>query len=238
MGDCDDEPVTLDPATLDRLWDFSDPASSEARFREAGSDPELQTQLARALGLQGRFDEAREILNAITDAAPAVQTRVALERGRLANSSGDPVAAVPLFELAERLASAAHLEFLEIDAIHMLAIADGERASGHAARGLQRVESAEHARSKRWAVGLHNNLGWTLFDSGDAAGALVEFGEALAAAVAWGTPDQEFFSRWAIARAYREVGRLSDALELQETLLDERPGDADVLEELAILRAQ
>ena len=57
---------------IDRLWDFSDPAASEERFREAADDDEhaghvravMATQLARALGIQGRWAEAFEVLDA------------------------------------------------------------------------------------------------------------------------------------------------------------------------------
>ena len=229
--------MTIDQVTLDELWDFSDAAGSEVRLRAAGDNPELQTQVARALGLQGRFDEARELLDSIVDAAPATRARVALERGRLANSAGNHDAAVPLFAAAEALASAADLEFLEIDAIHMLAIADTARSREHAARGLDRVSFAETDRTRRWGVSLHNNLGWTLHDAGDNAGALAEFEQALADAIQFGTAEQEFFSRWAIARTYRSLGRIWDALQLQESLLAEQPDDPDVLEELGILRA-
>lgn len=242
LGRCHYFVVTLDQLELDSLWDFSDAAGSEARFRRAGADPEHRTQLARALGLQGRFDEGATVLDEVeasgaADADPAVRARVSLERGRLANSSGRTDVAVPLFAAAERTAREAGLEFLEIDAIHMLAIADGPRSSEHETRGLERVSVAVHPRTRRWGVSLHNNAGWSRFDAGDAAGALDEFGEALAQAVAWGTAEQQFFCRWAIARSYRELGRYSEALELQESLARLDPDDADVAEELAILRA-
>ncbi len=63
----------LDPLVLDRLWDFSDPAGSEQRLREAidraptdsTEHAELTTQLARALGLQDRFDDARALLDVV-----------------------------------------------------------------------------------------------------------------------------------------------------------------------------
>ncbi|MEQ4566553.1 hypothetical protein [Paenarthrobacter sp. CAP02] len=56
----------LDQKTLDHLWNFGDPAASEARFRaamvgemyDADERAELATQLGRAIGLQGRFEEA------------------------------------------------------------------------------------------------------------------------------------------------------------------------------------
>ena len=61
----------LDVALLDALWNFDDPVGSEARFRRAiDAAPadstqwaELSTQLARSIGLQGRYDEARALLD-------------------------------------------------------------------------------------------------------------------------------------------------------------------------------
>jgi hypothetical protein len=60
----------LDPARLDNLWDFGDPAGSESKMLDllATLPPdgiaaaELRTQVARALGLQGRFTEADALL--------------------------------------------------------------------------------------------------------------------------------------------------------------------------------
>jgi tetratricopeptide (TPR) repeat protein len=234
---CQHVDVTIDQEQLDDLWDFADPAASEVRLRAAGEDPELRTQVARALGLKDRFAEARVVLDSISDVAPAVQTRVALERGRLANSSGAPDLAIPLFAEAERLASAAGLEFLEIDAIHMLAIADSEHTADHARRGLERVAVAQSDRTRRWAVALHNNRGWSLHDTGEFAAALEEFEEALFAATEYGTPEQRFFTRWAVARCYRSLGRYASALALQQELAAEQPQDPDVLEELGILRS-
>ncbi|MBN9174199.1 MAG: hypothetical protein J0I70_08605, partial [Microbacterium sp.] len=123
--------MTIAQDQLDELWDFGDAAASEARLRAAadaasGADAdELQTQVARALGLQGRFAAADAVLDALDpDASPTVRVRADLERGRLRNSAGEPDAAVPLFERAAEAAASARLFFLEVDALHMLAIAD------------------------------------------------------------------------------------------------------------------
>jgi tetratricopeptide (TPR) repeat protein len=228
--------MPLDQELLDSLWDFSDARASEERFRAAGDDPELRTQLARALGLQGRFAEADAVLDSIADDTPVVRARRALERGRLRNSAGDRPAAIRLFTEAERLAHAAGSEFLEIDAVHMLAIADEQDSIDHAERGIVLAEAATVPRARRWAIALHNNLGWALHDAGDAAAGLVEFEASLAASKRWGTPEQEFFARWAIGRALRSLGRNAEALALQEELRRENETDEYVLEELGILR--
>ncbi|MDQ4046296.1 MAG: hypothetical protein M3127_02890, partial [Actinomycetota bacterium] len=95
----------LDQKTLDRLWDFDHPELSEQRFREAMADgtydaderAELATQLGRAIGLQGRFEEADALLDSLDgEDEPTIGIRIVLERGRILNSSGHPQMAVPL----------------------------------------------------------------------------------------------------------------------------------------------
>ena len=108
--------MALSQALLDELWDFGDPAGSEARLRtaaeaetDAATRAELATQVARAMGLQERYADAEAVLSTtpITSAEAAV--RVTLERGRLRNSAGDAGAAIGLFELAAEAAASAHL---------------------------------------------------------------------------------------------------------------------------------
>ena len=56
----------IDPTAL---WNFDDPAGSERRFRTAADTAEgtdrlvLMTQIARALGLQERYDEGHAVLD-------------------------------------------------------------------------------------------------------------------------------------------------------------------------------
>ena len=81
--------------------------------------------------------------------------RVALERGRLRNSAGDPAAAVPLFRAAAEGAASAGLVFLQVDALHMLAIADpahAPRVDGASARGARRHDRRAHAAVARLAA--------------------------------------------------------------------------------------
>src|SRR4249919_3318384 len=89
---------------FDSLWNYDDPAGTEAKFREllpkaqaAGDSAyraELLTQIARTQGLQQKFGEA----NATLDQADALiqpemktaRVRSLLERGRGLNSSKEP----------------------------------------------------------------------------------------------------------------------------------------------------
>src|SRR6478735_7055771 len=91
----------LSQAVLDELWDFGDPARSERRFLESqesesdeGRSAELLTQEARAVGLQGRYEEALDLLEDVEILNPAVEVRVLLEQGRVHNSAGRPADAV------------------------------------------------------------------------------------------------------------------------------------------------
>ena len=114
---------------VDALWNFADPAASEARFREAlgsatGDDAlVLRTQIARTFGLRGRFDDAHRELDAIEPALAAAgmepRVRAWLERGRTLRSAGKPLEGRPLFMRAYVTADAARLERLEIGRAHV-----------------------------------------------------------------------------------------------------------------------
>lgn len=242
----------LDALFLDTLWDFDDPHGSEERLRAVldspetpgGERPELATQVARALGLQEKFDEAGSLLESVDegaygdpDAGPAIRVRTLLERGRLRNSAGHTDAAVPLFEAAAGRAHEAGLDFLEVDALHMLAIADLPRAGLWTERGLAAVDgasgtAAERARIQRWRVSLSNNMGWAFHDAGDFESALAQFQQAARAAAEVGTPAQQFQARWSVARALRSLQAYDEALDIQEQLAAEDPAAPHVQAEL------
>jgi tetratricopeptide (TPR) repeat protein len=206
--------MTLEQSTLDELWDFHDPAASEAAFRRALEAPEydgveraeLTTQLGRAIGLQGRFEEADAILDAVdAEQDPTIAVRVLLERGRVLNSAGQAAMAVALFEQAAELGEHLGEEFLAADAFHMLALADGGHAESWARAGIEYASGAHSRRAQRWCVALHGNLGWHLLDTGEAHRALVEFQLAEQWSVRAGTPAQTEWAREGIA-ASREAG--------------------------------
>ena len=200
--------MALSQAVLDELWDFGDPVASEARLRaaveaetDAATRAELETQVARALGLQERFDEADALLSTLPVASPVVSVRIALERGRLRNSSGAAESARPLFELAAEVAASADLTFLRVDALHMLVIADPEHAPEWTGRALEVLDPTTDPRTLRWLVSLHNNAGWAHLDAGRPLDALAEFERAQDAAARWGTRQQQRWAAEAVAEA-------------------------------------
>ena len=240
---------------IDRLWDFSDPAASEERFREAADDDVqsahvrsvMATQLARALGIQGRVDEAVAVLDSIVVESEAgaaeaaerdvaeVRARVSIERGRLAASEGRIAEAVAELTLGAREAAVAGSAFLVLDALHMLALNDAGHEEEWAAEGFDVLAGTRDPRVLRWGVALHNNLGWTMHDSGRAEAALREFEQAVQVADAYGTAGQRHVARWSVARCLRTLGRTDEALEVQRALAEQRPDDPYVQAELAVL---
>jgi tetratricopeptide (TPR) repeat protein len=234
----------MEASELDALWDFDDPAGSEARFRGAlASSPEpddalvLRTQLARTLGLQKRFDEANAELDAVPAAAGSlVEVYTLLERGRVLRSSGSPATAVPLFEQALRAAQSAGLDALAADAAHMLAIAtEGEEQIAWARRALEIADSSEDPRARRWTASITHNLGWTLHDLGRYDEAMEQWRRALALREERGEPEPLRIARWTVARGLRSLGRHEEALAIQLAILPEDPEDQYVHEELAAL---
>jgi tetratricopeptide (TPR) repeat protein len=172
----------------------------------------LGTQLARALGLQERYDEADRVLEGIDAPVPAIRARVALERGRLRNSGGHPDDAVGFFENAASLAEAAGEPFLLVDALHMLGIAQPERGAVHVAAALAVLdaEPAPDRRTQRWRVSLHNNRGWALFAEGELTAALQEFEQALRDAERFGTEQQQTWAREAVDECLEALNAAAD----------------------------
>lgn len=232
---------------IDGLWDYHDPGASEARFRAqlAQAAPaeraELLTQIARAQGLQRRFDDALTTLveaeTLLTPEMERVRVRWLLERGRVRNTSGDREAAKPDFAAAWGLARIVGEDALAIDAAHMLAIVEtGETAFEWNRRALDLAERSADDRARRWQGSLHNNIGWSYHDQGDYEQALRHFQAALEYHTANGRPQNILIARWCVGRALRSLNRLDEALAVQQSLAAEHAaagtGDGYVDEEL------
>lgn len=246
---------------IDALWDFSDPKASEGRFQDrvaaASGEPApeqptqadrlmLLTQLARAQGLQGKFDAARETLHVVEsspelDENPLLKVRMLLEQGRVENSSGRPLRSMPYFQQALDVAREAGLWEFAADAAHMLAIAapTKEAKVRWSLEGVRLAELGDDLRARRWLGPLYNNLGWTYHDAGDLEPALTSFCHALEYRTQQGKPDSIRIARWTVARCLRSLHRDAEALAHQEALLAEfqEAGERDgfVHEELAEL---
>lgn len=224
------------PSSLDDLWDFGDPAASEARFRaavaeaRAGEGPaplaEALTQLGRSQGLQRRFDEARATLAQAEDAvAPGDErsrVRLLLERGRVANSARAGDRGRADFVAAWELALSAREDALAVDAAHMLGIVEPPvEAAAWNERALGLARESPDPAAQRWIASIANNMGWAAHDAGELDAALDLFQLALAERLRQGDVARIRIARWCVARCLRSLGRVEEALGMQRALLAE-----------------
>jgi tetratricopeptide (TPR) repeat protein len=203
------------------LWDFDDLDASEGRLRaqleletaDAGR-AEVLTQLARVEGLRGRFEWCDSLLDEAEELGGA-DARVLLERGRRERSSGQPGAGAVRFEQAFERARASGEDVLAVDAAHMLAIVgDSEQWT---ARAVELAASSDDPGVRYWLGPLYNNVGWSRYEAGDAAGALEAFELALASRERDDPrPYSRAAARHAVGKALRALGRTDEAAVILE----------------------
>ena len=233
---------------IQSLWNFSDPAASEAAFRaelatSRGDDAlSLQTQIARSYGLRKRFDDAHALLDSIAaqvdKAGPEPRVRHLLERGRTFRSAGQRERAQPLFLQAVALADAAKLDDLAVDAMHMVALVEAAPAEQLRwnQRALALAQASKDANARSWEASLANNIGMTLHGEKRYAEALASFQAALAARQRTGKPADIRVAHWMIAWTLRALTRHDEALAILRRLERELDSigqtDAYVFEEI------
>lgn len=237
------------PIDFDAFWDYNHPDRTEMRFREIllqipENEPaflELLTQIARAQGLQRKFDHAHQTLNQVERRLGSIpsrpRVRYLLERGRVFNTSGDPHRAQPLFEQAFDTATQLSEDFYAVDALHMLAIVSGlDQSLQWNRQAIQCAEESRDERARSWLGSLYNNMGWSLHAMGDYASALDMFEKAESWRRSKGSAADLRVAAWCVARALRSLNRLEEALSRQRALKEEfdKAGEKDgyVLEEI------
>lgn len=175
--------------------------------------------------------------------AAELAVRMDLERGRLFRSAGEDARALPLFEKAASRAEGAGLDELQVDALHMAALAAPpaeQLARNETALAAARAASDPVARS--WDASILNNIGMVHADAGDHATALAVFEEALAARERIGDVARTRVAKWMVAWSLRNLGRNDEALARQRALKAELDAagasDPYVDEELALLEGR
>lgn len=239
---------------FDSLWNYSDPSGTEEKFVELRPAVEgsrvreavvqLETQIARARGLQRKFDAASELLDSIKKEAltlPVAEVRYLLERGRVLNSSGHGAEALPHFKEAFQKARERGLDNFAVDAAHMVAIAEPQAADQTAwnKKAMELAEGSKDPKARAWLASLYNNMGWTEHDAGNFGGALQLFEKALKEREKKGDAQTIRIGKWSVARALRSLKRMDDALSIQLALEKENAAKPDgfVYEELAEIYA-
>lgn len=237
---------------FDRLWNYGDPAATEAKFRELlpaavkSGDLEyllqLKTQIARTLGLQGKFGEAHALLDSVEAGLrperSVARVRYLLERGRVLNSGGAPGKARPFFAEAFEQGKAAGADFHAIDAAHMMGIVEPpEKQVEWHERSLELARKSADRRAQGWTGTILHNYGFTLLDLGRAEEALGRFRESLEVRKGQGKPEDIELAEWCVAHALRKLARLDEALEIQRRLekakAERGAPDGYVFEEIA-----
>jgi len=232
--------------SVNSLWDYGKPEVSEERFRAAldGASEDdkliLQTQIARTFGLRREFVKAREVLaaveRALSQASAEVQVRYFLELGRSYCSPVHPQElrtpenverARASFLRAYELAASARLDFLAVDALHMMPVVDAEpdRQVEWNEKALAYLESSDQPEVKGWEGSLRNNVGYAKRLKGDYEAALRQFQLSREAHDRAGRARNVRIADWMIARTYRDQKRFSEAIAMQLDL--ERAWDAE-----------
>lgn len=237
------------PPDFDALWEYDNPNRTEMKFREIllhipENEPaflELLTQIARAQGLQRKFENAHQTLNQVERRLGEIPSRprirYLLERGRLFNSSGSPERARPFFEQALHLAEQISEDFYAVDAIHMLAIlAPTDQSLDLNLQAIRYAERSRDEKARRWLGSLYNNAGWSYHAIGDYTSALEMFEKAEAWRRSRGSGSEVRNAAWCVARTLRSLNRLEQALSRQKELKKEFDSigeqDGYVLEEI------
>lgn len=239
------------------LWDHGKPELSEQRFRDAlasasGDDAlVLQTQIARSYGIRKDFARAREILTAIQDpvksASPEAQVRYFLELGRTYASATHPAEAQTpenkamarsLYTQAFEAAQKARLDYLAVDALHMMAFVDtGPKDQlDWDLKALAYMEGSSQPEARKWEGSLRNNVGYAKHLLGQYDEALAQFRLSLAAHERTGSVPAARIAHWMTAWTLRAQGKFQEAIDIQLRLEREweQAGDPDpyVFEEL------
>lgn len=228
---------------IDGLWTSNDLAQSETLIRgrlPANGIPdqtwntaelELSTQLARALGLLNKIQEAQNILNSIKkvisiDGQPRrarLEIRYLLEQGRIYCLGNTPVHAQACFLQGWTLAQEAKEEFFSIDAAMMLATTQPPKLQSEwLKRAMSIAEGSANVEAKSWLTRLYERNGWDLFEAHKFEEALRNFEKALEGLKSdHKSADRSFEVRWDIGRTLRALKRIELALNIQKELLSE-----------------
>jgi tetratricopeptide (TPR) repeat protein len=218
---------------FDALWDYNNPQQTEVKFRELlprakeSNDTsyyaQLLTQIARTQGLQRKFDEAHSTLDSVeamlADKLTVAKIRYLLERGRVYNSSNQREKSIQLFNEAWDLGIKNNEDFYAVDAAHMLAIVEPSEAQLEwSEKAIKLAEKSKDPRARNWLGSLYNNTGWTYHDLKQYDKALGMFQKALSWQEKKGNEENIRIAKWTIARTYRSLGKIEEALQIQREL--------------------
>jgi tetratricopeptide (TPR) repeat protein len=110
-------------------------------------------------------------------------------------------------------------DFYAVDAAHMLAIVEPpEKQLEWAEKAMSVAEKSRDERAWNWLGSLYNNTGWTYHDLGQYDKALEMFEKGLKFREEKKDEEGIRIAKWTIARTYRSLGRIEEALQIQREL--------------------
>lgn len=221
---------------FDKIWNYDNPAETEKKFKEllpAVRDSnnksaylQLLTQIARTFSLQMKFDEAHKILDEVesqlSDEFYSAKIRYLLERGRTFRSSKQVEKSRPLFLEAYEIGLKHGEDDYTIDAAHMLGIIEPyKEAQEWNELAMKLAEKTKDEKARRWLGPLYNNTAWNYHDNKEYDKALKVFEKN----VEWHTDrksvEQLIIAKWSVARAFRSLNRIDEAIEMQNNIMME-----------------
>ncbi len=220
---------------FDPLWDYEHPGPTERKFREllpVAVDSldisylaELLTQIARAEAMQRKFQDAQKTLDRVEKALPKAEQRVSvrylLERGRVLSLLGKAREAQPRFQEAFKVALMLKMDAHALDAAHMMAIAEPEKALEWNLKALDLAEKSSDEKASKWKGILYNSVGWNYFDQKDHQEALFMFQKALEFCEQLGDPLKVRMAKWCVAKVLRVIEHTEEALEMQRAIFEQ-----------------
>lgn len=208
------------------LWSFDDPKGTLLDFRQlralllgSGKSDDvalLDTQIARALALQGQRTEAQALLLSLRSESTLVMAYAMLESSRLSAQAGHSAAAQQQFGQAFRYAAAQRLDTLAVEAAWLAAGASAATPARRAWLEQARVyaERTPSPPARAWRARLWLDWGWEELRAGAPERALPSFRRSLDLAHEAGTAQALRAAEYALAHSYRRLGRCAAALEL------------------------
>jgi tetratricopeptide (TPR) repeat protein len=220
---------------FESLWDYDHPGTTEKKFREllpAAVDSldisylaELLTQIARAEAMQRKFQDALKTLDRVEKALPKAEQRVSvrylLERGRVLSLSGKAREAQPRFQEAYKVALMFKMDLHAVDAAHMMAVAEPEKALEWNLKALDLAEKSGDEKARKWRGILYNSVGWNYFDRRDYQEALFMLQKALEFSEQLGETLKIRTAKWSVAKVLRAIEHTEEALEMQRAIFEE-----------------
>lgn len=234
--------MSLTVFDLDTLWTPANPAAAEAVYRarlaecralperDLSHEIELLAMVARAEAGQKKTKDALATLEVaeklLADAQGglkvAAQIRYLVERGRLFIDESTPARARPLFSQAWTLAVNSGEDFFTVDIARLMAGIEPQKSQEEwLLKAIQIAEQSPQDKARRWLGGLYAALAWKVYDLRQFERALEAHQRSLSHFRQRGSEHEVFVARWSVGRVLRQMGRVEEALVIQQSLLAE-----------------